>query len=136
MHIGCEHQYPKELDDLSPIEERLIALQAPFGYIAKFTVDNKAPSDLNYRKHVKGHIVMFPNKVDDLVATVLPYPLPEAVENIHISWSGSSKPSPTDVGHLLQVRKTIVRNALVWLLKNNPLSEHVAISHDEIDGWR
>ncbi|KAH7116649.1 hypothetical protein B0J13DRAFT_630282 [Dactylonectria estremocensis] len=72
MHIGCEHRYPKELDDLSPIEERLIALQAPFGYITKFTVDNKAPSGLNYRKHIKDHIVVFPNKVDDLVVTVLP----------------------------------------------------------------
>ncbi|KAH6955958.1 hypothetical protein BKA56DRAFT_502783, partial [Ilyonectria sp. MPI-CAGE-AT-0026] len=136
MHIGCEHRYPKELDDLSPVEERLIALQAPFGYITKFTVGNKAPSGLNYRKHVKGHIVVFPNKVDDLVATVLPHPLLDTIENIHVSWSGSSKPSPTDVGHLLQVRKTVVRDALVWLQKNNPLYEHIAINYDEIDGWR
>ncbi|EWY79575.1 hypothetical protein FOYG_17269 [Fusarium oxysporum NRRL 32931] len=136
MHIGCEHRYPKELDDLSPVEERLIALHAPFGYITKFTVDNKAPSGLKYRKHVKGHIVVFPNKVDDLVATVLPHPLLEAIENIHVSWSGSSKPNPTDVGHLLQVRKTIVRKALVWLQKNNPLYEHVAINHSEIDCWQ
>ncbi|XP_044715944.1 PIF1 protein [Hirsutella rhossiliensis] len=41
MAIGCEHRYPGELDDLSPVEERLIALHAPFGYITKFTVDNK-----------------------------------------------------------------------------------------------
>ncbi|RSL79906.1 hypothetical protein CEP52_017463 [Fusarium oligoseptatum] len=41
MDIGCEHRYPRELDGLSPVEERLIALQAPFGYITKFTVDNK-----------------------------------------------------------------------------------------------
>ncbi|KAM4063613.1 PIF1 protein [Hirsutella rhossiliensis] len=86
MAIGCEHRYPDELDDLSPVEERLIALHAPFGYITKFTVDNKTRSGISYRKHVKGHIVVFPNKVDDLVATVLPYPLLQAIENIHISW--------------------------------------------------
>ncbi|KAJ4176938.1 hypothetical protein NW759_017483 [Fusarium solani] len=136
MDIGCEHRYPEELDGLSPVEERLIALQAPFGYITKFTVDNKTPSGLSYRKHVKGHIVVFPNKVEDLVATVLPHPLLETIENIHVSWSGSSKPSSADVGHLLQVRKSRVRAALSWLQRNNPLYEHVTINHGEIDGWR
>ncbi|KAJ6436035.1 Pol [Purpureocillium lavendulum] len=118
MHIGCEHRYPEELDGLSPLEERLIALQVPFGYITKFTVDNKTPSGLSYRKHVKGHIVVFPNK------------------NIHVSWSGSSKPGAADVGHLLQVRKSRVRAALTWLQKNNPLYEHITIDHGEIDGWQ
>ncbi|KAM4062348.1 hypothetical protein HRG_013567 [Hirsutella rhossiliensis] len=102
MYIGCEHRYPVELDGLSPLEERLIALQAPFGLITKFNVDSKTPSGINYRKHVKGHIVVFPNKVEDLVATVLPHPLLQTIENIHISWSGSSKPGTADVGHLLQ----------------------------------
>ncbi|KAG6996878.1 ATP-dependent DNA helicase pfh1 [Fusarium oxysporum f. sp. conglutinans] len=136
MDIGCEHRYPEELDGLSPVEERLIALQAPFGYITKFIVDNKTPSGLSYRKHVKGHIVVFPNKVEDLVAAVLPHPLLETIENIHVSWSGSSKPSSADVGHLLQVRKSRVRAALSWLQRNNPLYEHVTINHGEIDGWR
>ncbi|KAL6355107.1 hypothetical protein LRP88_11524 [Fusarium phalaenopsidis] len=135
MYIGCEHRYPEELDDLSPVEERLIALQASFGYITKFTVDNKTPSGLSYRKHVKGHIVVFPNKVEDLVATVLPHPLLVTIENIHVSWSGSSKPGAADVGHLLQVRKSRVRAALSWLQENNPLYEHVTIDHGEIDGW-
>ncbi|KJZ70496.1 hypothetical protein HIM_10125 [Hirsutella minnesotensis 3608] len=83
MNIGCEHRYPKELDGLSPLEERLVALQAPFGYITKFTVDNKTPSGVSYRKHVKGHIVVFPNNANDLVATVLPHPLLQTIENIH-----------------------------------------------------
>ncbi|KND86411.1 hypothetical protein TOPH_08969 [Tolypocladium ophioglossoides CBS 100239] len=54
MTIGCEHRYPEELDDLSPVEERLIALHAPFSYITKFTVDNKTRSGIRNRKHVKG----------------------------------------------------------------------------------
>ncbi|XP_044714444.1 ATP-dependent DNA helicase PIF1 [Hirsutella rhossiliensis] len=101
MAIGCEHRYPEELDDLSPVEERLIALHAPFGYITKFTVDNKTRSGISYRKHVKGHIVVFPNKVDDLVATVLPHPLLQAIENIHVSWSGSTQPSPGEPATLV-----------------------------------
>ncbi|XP_044715046.1 PIF1 protein [Hirsutella rhossiliensis] len=136
MAIGCEHRYPDELDDLSPVEERLIALHTPFGYITKFTVDNKTRSGISYRKHVKGHIVVFPNKVDDLVATVLPHPLLQAIENIHVSWSGSAKPGSADVGHLLRVRKSRVAAALAWLQSNNPLYENIAINQAEMDGWR
>lgn len=102
MDIGCEHRYPKELDGLSPLEERLIALQAPFGYITKFTVDNKTPSGASYRKHVKGHIVVFPNNVEDLVATVLPHPLLQTIENIHVSWSGANRPSPRKWGRFFR----------------------------------
>ncbi|KAM4064310.1 PIF1-like helicase [Hirsutella rhossiliensis] len=136
MAIGCEHRYPEELDDLSPVEERLIALHAPFGYITKFTVDNETRSGISYRKHVKGHIVVFPNKVDDLVATVLPHPLLQAIENIHVSWSGPGKPGSADVRHLLQVRKSRVAAALAWLQRNNPLYEDIAINQAEIDVWQ
>jgi hypothetical protein len=135
MDIGCEHQYPEELDDLTPVEEKLIALQSAFGYITKFTVDRKTRSGINYRKHVKGHIVVFPNKVEDLVATVLPHPLVQTIENIHVSWSGAGKPSPADVGHLLQVRKSRVSAALLWLQRNNPLYKHIIINHDEMASW-
>ncbi|KAM4063867.1 hypothetical protein HRG_012529 [Hirsutella rhossiliensis] len=136
MDIGCEHRYPKELDGLSPLEERLIALQAPFGYITKFTVDNKTPSGVGYRKHVKGHIVVFLNNTNDLVATVLPHPLLQTVENIHVSWSGANRPSPADVGTLLRVRKSRVIAALLWLQRNNPLYKDVKINLDEIRGWK
>ncbi|KAM4058289.1 PIF1 protein [Hirsutella rhossiliensis] len=78
--------------------------------------DNKTRSGISYRKHVKGHIVVFPNKVDGLVATVLPHPLLHAIENIHVSWSGSA--------------------ALAWLQRNNPLYEDIAINQAEIDGWQ
>uniref|UniRef100_A0A8H7K5M9 DUF6570 domain-containing protein n=1 Tax=Bionectria ochroleuca TaxID=29856 RepID=A0A8H7K5M9_BIOOC len=136
MDIGCEHRYPGELDGLSPVEERLIALQAPFGYITKFTVDNKTPSGVSYRKHVKGHIVVFPNNVDDLVATVLPHPLLQTIENIHVSWSGANRPSPAEVGTLLQVRKSRVTAALLWLQRNNPLYKDIEINLGEIQGWQ
>ncbi|KJZ70297.1 hypothetical protein HIM_10304 [Hirsutella minnesotensis 3608] len=96
LHIGCEHRYPEALDGLSPVEERLIALQASFGYIKKFTVDNKTPPPS----------------------------------------SGSSKPGAADVGLLPQVLKSRVTAALSWLQKNNPLYEHIAIDHGEIDDWQ
>jgi hypothetical protein len=104
MDVECEHQHPEEFDVLSPVEDGLIALHTPFGYIAKFTVDNKTPSGRSYRK-----------------PTLLPYPLLETMENIHVSWSGPSKPSAADVGNLFPVRKSRVKAALSWLQINNQL---------------
>ncbi|XP_044718673.1 uncharacterized protein HRG_07238 [Hirsutella rhossiliensis] len=132
MAIGCEHRYPEELDDLSPVEERLIALHAPFGYITKFTVDNKTRSGISYRKHVKGHIVV-PNKWMILYGSS--HPLLQAIENIHVSWSGPAKPGSADVRHLLQVRKSRVAAALAWL-QEQPALRDIAINQAEIDGWQ
>jgi hypothetical protein len=132
MDIGCEHQYPEELDALTHVDEKLFALQSEFGYITKFTVDSKTRSGISYRKHVKGHIVVFPNKVEDLVATVLPHPLLQTIENIHVSWSGAGKPNSADVGYLLQVRKSRVSAALSWL---HLLYRHIAIDHGEMASW-
>ncbi|KAM4063878.1 hypothetical protein HRG_012533 [Hirsutella rhossiliensis] len=98
--------------------------------------DNKTPSGVGYRKHVKGHIVVFLNNTNDLVATVLPHPLLQTVENIHVSWSGANRPSPADVGTLLRVRKSRVIAALLWLQRNNPLYKDVKINLDEIRGWK
>lgn len=70
--------------------------------------------------------------MEDLVATVLPHLLLGTVENIHVSWSGAGKPSLADVGYLLQVRKSRVSAALLWLQRNNPLYRHIVINHDEI----
>lgn len=85
IDIGYEPRYSEKLDNLSPVKERIIALQDPFGYITKFTVNIKTPSGLSYRKYVKSYIVIFPNKVEDLVAMVLPHPLLETIKNIYIS---------------------------------------------------
>ncbi|KAH8658897.1 hypothetical protein BGZ61DRAFT_486081 [Ilyonectria robusta] len=111
MDIGCEHRYPEVLDDLSPVEERLIALQAPFGYITKFTVDKKTPSGLSYRKHVKGHIVVSPNKVEDLVDTVLPHHLLETFEDITSTSLGAARANLTlrTLGTFFKVRKSRIR---------------------------
>ncbi|KAJ3524771.1 hypothetical protein NM208_g11924 [Fusarium decemcellulare] len=56
-----------------------------FGYITKFTIDNKTLSGLSYQKYAKGYIVVFANNVEDLITTVLPHPLLAAIENTHVS---------------------------------------------------
>ncbi|KAH7012314.1 uncharacterized protein B0I36DRAFT_356377 [Microdochium trichocladiopsis] len=46
------------------------------------------------------------------------------------------RPSPAEVGTLLQVRKSQVTAALFWLRKHNPLYKDIEINQDEIQGWQ
>lgn len=38
LHIGCEYRYLKELYELTPLEEKLISLNAVYGFITKFNI--------------------------------------------------------------------------------------------------
>ena len=131
-YISCEHCYPSELHNLSPVEEKLISLNTAYGYIARFTVDKKNCTGIHYRRRIKGHIIVFPNDVEGLTANVLPHPLLKTMENIHVSWSGADKPTPQDVSKLLKVRKSVVLAALRWLKRHNYLYRDVVITETEI----
>jgi len=103
--LGCEHVYPPELSDLTAVEEMTIALNAPYGYISSFRVSRAfRRRELNYPRHVKGHITVFPNNVEDLATRVLPHPLVRVMQDIHVSWQGPDKPLPEDLSTLLSVR--------------------------------
>ncbi|EKG09157.1 hypothetical protein MPH_13841, partial [Macrophomina phaseolina MS6] len=71
-HLGCEHMFPDELKDLSPVEEKLIALNSCYGFITKYSIPEGRRQSVRYPRHVKGHITVFPNNVQELVTNVLP----------------------------------------------------------------
>ena len=55
LQLKCQHHYPKELTDLSPLEERLISLYQPCGWITKFQIDfDKGMISGRYRRLKKG----------------------------------------------------------------------------------
>lgn len=56
---------------LTPVEEKLIALNSCYGFIAKFSISEGRRQSVRYPRHVKGHITVFPNNVQELVAKVL-----------------------------------------------------------------
>ncbi|KAH8645342.1 hypothetical protein BX600DRAFT_369627, partial [Xylariales sp. PMI_506] len=140
LQIGCEHRYPAVLRDLTALEEKLLALNTAYGYITKINVQGDGSSKTRqssyYRKHVSGHITVFPNNVESLASEVLPHPLVSALEYVHIIWAGAQKPSPQDVNKLLRVRPPVLRAALVWLCANNPLYASVRIDEVELAAWR
>jgi hypothetical protein len=135
MDIGCEHRYPGELRELTPLEEKLISLNAAYGFITKFNVQRGQQTGPTYRKHVVGHISVFPNDVESLAATILPHPLVSTLDQVHVLWTGLDRPRPLDVSKLPSVRPGALRTALQWLRVNNPLYADIVINEEEIDSW-
>lgn len=135
MHIGCEHRYPNELRDLTPLEEKLISLNAAYGFITKFNVQRGQQTGPTYRKQVVGHISVFPNDVESLTATILPHPLVSILDQVHVIRAGLEQPRPLDVSKLLTVRHSALRTALRWLKVNNPLYANILINEEEMRSW-
>jgi hypothetical protein len=108
-----EDQFPDELKGLTPVEETLIALNSCYGFITKYSLPEGNQQSVRYTKHVKGHMKVSPNNVQELVANILPHPLWNVMEEIHVSWQGPGKPTPPDLSALLSVRRRVVEGALV-----------------------
>lgn len=133
--LGCEHMLPDELKGLTPIEEKLIALNTCYGFITKYAIPGGQRQSTRYPKHIKGHITVFPNNVQELVTKVLPHPLIKAMEDVHVSWQGLEKPQPSDLSVLLSVRRRVVENALRWLKRHNHLYANIEIDLVEMESW-
>lgn len=132
--LACEHAFPEELKGLTPVEEKLISLNSCYGFLTRCSV-NGNKQGTHYPKHVKGHITVFPNNVQELVSKVLPHPLLQAMDEIHVSWHGVEKPAPSDLSSLLAVRRPVVERALLWLKRNNPHYADIEINTAEMESW-
>ena len=84
MFIGYEHKYPNKLRDLTPLKEKLISLNTIYGFITKFNVQRKQQTRPIYREYIAGYITMFPNDVESLVATILPYLLVFILDQVYV----------------------------------------------------
>ncbi|KAK4073310.1 hypothetical protein Purlil1_13073 [Purpureocillium lilacinum] len=133
--LGCEHTFPEELKGLTPIEEKLIAPNASYGFVTRYSIPDGRKQPLRYPRHIKGHITVFPNNVQELATKVLPHPLVRVMDEIHVSWQGAEKPAPSDLSGLLSVRPRVVERALVWLKQHNPHYAGIEIDLAEIESW-
>lgn len=133
--LGCEHAYPDELKELTPVEEKLIALSSCYGFVTKYSIPGGQRQSVRYPRHVKGHITVFPNDVQGLATKVLPHPLLRVMDEIHVSWQGAERPEPRDLSGLLSVRRRVVERALLWLKMNNPLYGEIEINAAEMESW-
>ncbi|KAH6953994.1 hypothetical protein BKA56DRAFT_563966, partial [Ilyonectria sp. MPI-CAGE-AT-0026] len=118
---------------LTPVEEKLIALNSCYGFVTRYSIASSQKQSVRYPKHIKGHITVFPNNVQELATKVLPHPLLQVMDEIHVSWQGAEKPGPSDLSSLLSVRRRVVERALVWLKKNNPHYAEIEIDAAEME---
>ncbi len=129
--ITCD-KYPSVLEDLTTVEESLIAKCHPVGIILKLRPGNRS-SAVNYNA-LRGHMIVIPQDPGPLLH-ILPSPALKLHNMIRVFWLGKSPPTNTDLRPFLNVRKDKVLAALLYLVQNNHLYHDLMINHDMIEGW-
>jgi hypothetical protein len=127
----CQH-YPSELEDLTPIEECLIAKCHPVGTILKLRPGGHA-SPTNYNA-LRGHMIVIPQNPGPLIQ-ILPSPELRLDNLIKVFWLGKHPPTNQDLKPFLCVRKDKVLAALCYLVQHNHLYHDITINHTMIGGW-
>jgi hypothetical protein len=127
----CQH-YPDVLDDLTPVEECLIAKCHPIGTIIKMRPGGRL-SPINY-KALRGHIIVIPQDPGPLLQ-ILPSPELNLDNLIKVFWLGNRAPADADLKPFLQVRKDKVLAALQYLVQHNHLYHNLTINHQIMDAW-
>ncbi|EXL63491.1 hypothetical protein FOCG_01823 [Fusarium oxysporum f. sp. radicis-lycopersici 26381] len=105
--------FPNELKNLTPVEEKLIAMNSCYRFATRYSHPEQPEAD---------------RKVPEA------YQAPH-YEEIHISWQGAEKPAPSDLSGLLSVRRRVVERALLWLRKYNPHYAEIEINRAEMESW-
>ncbi len=136
LSIPCDHLYPKELSCLTPVEEKLIAIGVSYCLVTKFHIDpeSQKPTNVSYRKLVKGHVTVFANDIVG-VSRILPPSINDVAEQIRVIWVGPNTPKPKDISSLMSVSRRRVSQALVWLKENNRLYRDIEINLAEMRQW-
>lgn len=127
----CQH-YPSVLEDLTPVEECLIARSHPLGVILKLRPGGRS-SPISYRA-LQGHFIVIPQDPIPLL-DVLPSPELRLHNLIRVFWLGQRRPSNSALNPFLSVRKSKVLAALEYLLRHNHLYTDVVINRAMVDDW-
>jgi hypothetical protein len=132
VNVTTCQQYPPVLDDLTPVEECLIATCHPLGTILKLRPGNHS-SPANYTA-LRGHIIVIPQDPGPLLR-ILPSPLLKLHDHIRVFWLGKHRPTNNDLIPFLQVRKSKILAALQYLVDHNHLYHDIEINHTMMHNW-
>src|ERR1700735_1805330 len=132
VNVTMCQDYPSALEDLTAIEECLIAICHPVGRILKLRPGGR-PSPVSYNA-LNGHMIVMPQDPGPLLHIL---PGPELALNtlITVIWLGKQPPVLTELKPFRQVRKDKVLSALQYLVQNNPVYKDVTINHNMIESW-
>jgi hypothetical protein len=127
----CQH-YPPAFEDLTAIEECLIAKSHPVGTILKLRPGGY-PSPISYNA-LRGHIIVIPQNPGPLLQ-ILPSLDLRLDSLIKVFWLGKRPPADRELKPFLQVRKNKVLAALQYLVQHNHLYHDLTINYSMIDTW-
>lgn len=122
---------PQELEDLTWVEEALIARSHLFGRI--FRLEERKNREPSYSS-LKGHVVLVPQNTMRLL-DILPVSPDSLADIAHVVWVGRSQPEITKLAPQFTVRKSKVIAALKWLCEHHEDYQHVVIDTVELDKW-
>jgi hypothetical protein len=124
--------YPAILEDLTLVEECVIARRHPVGSILKLRPGNRQSPSNYYALY--GHIIVFPQEPGTLLQ-ILPSPTLRFQDIIKVFWVGKLQPSPDDLKPFLKIRKHQVLAALLWLVTHNRYYHDLTINHSLLSSW-
>ena len=127
---------PSELEDLTVIEEAMIARCRAKCWIVQLKEENQNIVMPDVQRGMKGHIIICPQRPSQ-IARLLPPNMSDILTPICVLFVGSSPPSQDwlrDKAKPLTVCREKVRAALMWLKENNPLYSDVQINHELLNG--
>lgn len=127
------HRYPAVLDDLTPVEQAVIALAHPVVSILKLRPIGGSPTTC-YRG-IRGHAVVLPQNPGPLL-DILPSRSLVLHDVIRIVWASEKPHNTLDLHPFALIRKQKVLAALQWLRENNPLYGDIVIDHALLETWR
>jgi hypothetical protein len=122
---------PEELQDLTSVEEALIARSHLFGRI--FRLEERKNREPTYSS-LKGHIVLVPQNTLRLL-DILPISPDTLADIAHVVWVGRSQPDVAKLAPQFTVRKSKVIAALKWLCEHHEDYRHVVIDTVELEKW-
>ena len=123
---------PPEMQNMSMVEEMLIARCRTKQCIVKLQDHRTDVSLPSSQRGFKGHVIIYPQKVEDL-SNVLPPPVDDVVHPICIMFIGPRSPSQSwlkDKAYPLTVRREVIRKNLIWLKAHNPLYAGITIDEE------
>jgi hypothetical protein len=122
---------PRELNDLTWVEEALVARSHLFGRV--FRLEERKHGEPAYSS-IKGHIVLVPQNTMRLL-DILPMSPDALADMAHVVWVGRSEPDISKLAPYFKVRKQRVMDALRWLQQNHEDYQNVTIDNMELNKW-
>jgi hypothetical protein len=129
--IKCD-DHPVALQDLTVVEECVLARRHPIGAILKLRPGNRR-GPANYYA-LRGHMVVIPQDPGPLL-DILPSPNLRFQDGIKVFWVGKCQPCTEDLKPFLQIRREKVLTALQWLVAHNSQYRDLTINHGLLSSW-